>query len=259
MRKILAAKVYPLALIGLCAAPLPVIAMPVFDATNLVQNTIAAKESVQQTIELVNQYQTQLKQYDNMLQNTAAPAAYIWDEAQSTINDLMKTIDTLDNYGNQVGGINNYLEKFQDVDYYRSSPCFNANGRCSAADLNAIDKNRRVGSESRKMANDAMLKGLLQQQENLKADAQRLERLQSGAEGATGQMQAIGFANQLSSQLANQLLQIRGLMIAQQNAIATRMQVEADREAQQQAATAVATESRIGKTTNPKNWFEMIR
>jgi hypothetical protein len=37
-------------------------------------------------------------------------------------------------------------------------------------------------------------------------------------------MQAIGYANQLASQQANQLLQIRGLLIAQQNAIATRMQ-----------------------------------
>lgn len=258
MRKILAAKVFPLALIGLCAAPSPVIAMPVFDATNLVQNTIAAKESVQQTIELVNQYQTQLKQYDNMLQNTAAPAAYIWDEAQSTINDLMRTIDTLDSLGNQVGGIDGYLRKFQDVDYYRNSPCFSASG-CSDTERAQLEKNRRLGSESQKMANDAVLKGLLQQQDNLKADAKRLERLQSAAEGAKGQMEAIGYANQLSSQLANQLLQIRGLMIAQQNAIAARMQVEADREAQQQAADAIATEPRFKKTTNSKNWLELIR
>ena len=63
-----------------------------------------------------------------------------------------------------------------------------------------------------------------------------MQRLQSAAQGATGQMQAIGYANQLASQQANQLLQIRGLLIAQQNAVTTRMQAEADREAQQQAA-----------------------
>ncbi|MFZ1447153.1 MAG: conjugal transfer protein TrbJ, partial [Candidatus Dechloromonas phosphoritropha] len=49
-------------------------------------------------------------------------------------------------------------------------------------------------------------------------------------------MQAIGYANQLASQQANQLLQIRGLLIAQQNAIVTRNQVLADREAQEAAA-----------------------
>ncbi|MGN5824896.1 hypothetical protein ACNQRN_30485, partial [Pseudomonas aeruginosa] len=85
-------------------------------------------------------------------------------------------------------------------------------------------------------ANDALFKGLKDQQRNLTADARQLERLQAAAQGADGQMQAIGFANQLAANQANQLLQIRGLLIAQQNAVTTRMQAEADREAQQQAA-----------------------
>jgi P-type conjugative transfer protein TrbJ len=83
-------------------------------------------------------------------------------------------------------------------------------------------QNRRLASESQKKANDALFKGLDQQQDALTADARTLQRLQGKAQGATGQMQAIGYANQLASQQANQLLQIRGLLIAQQNAIATR-------------------------------------
>ena len=71
----------------------------------------------------------------------------------------------------------------------------------------------------------------------MQSDARTLEQLQSRAQGADGQMQALGYANQLASQQANQLLQIRGLLIAQQNAVATRMQVEADREAIEQAAS----------------------
>ncbi|WP_425512395.1 TrbJ/VirB5 family protein [Xanthomonas translucens] len=59
-----------------------------------------------------------------MLQNTVAPAAYIWDQAQSTINGLMQAVDTLNYYKNQAGSIDAYLGKFQDVSYYRSSPCF---------------------------------------------------------------------------------------------------------------------------------------
>ena len=34
-----------------------------------------------QTLKQIEQYQTQLQQYENMLQNTMAPAAYIWDQA----------------------------------------------------------------------------------------------------------------------------------------------------------------------------------
>jgi hypothetical protein len=85
-----------------------------------------------------------------------------------------------------------------------------------------MNENRRLASESQKKANDALFKGLDSTTGSLKADARTLERLQSAAQGASGQMQAIGYANQLASQQANQLLQIRGLLIAQQNAVATK-------------------------------------
>ena len=95
----------------------------------------------------------------------------------------------------------------------------------------------QLASESQKKANDALFKGLDQQQDALTADARTLQQLQGKAQGATGQMQAIGYANQLASQQANQLLQIRGLLMAQQNAIATRNQALADREAQEAASS----------------------
>ncbi len=118
---------------------------------------------------------------------------------------------------------------------------------------------QQLASESQKKANDALFKGLDKQQDNLTADAATLQRLQSSAQGATGQMQAIGYANQLASQQANQLLQIRGLLIAQQNAVATKMQADADKEAQQAAAGATSRESRIERTASPKNWLELTR
>ena len=232
--------------------------IPVIDGGNLVQNVMTAIESVAQTLKQIEQYQTQLQQYENMLQNTMAPAAYIWDQAQSTINGLMNAVNTLDYYRNQLGSLDAYLGKFQDVSYYRSSPCFSAAG-CSDAERAAMEQNRSLASESQKKANDALFKGLEQQQRNLTADARQLERLQSAAQGATGQMQAIGFANQLAANQANQLLQIRGLLIAQQNAATARMQAQADLEAQQQAAGATSRESRIERTASPKNWLELTR
>ncbi|WP_231993735.1 hypothetical protein [Pseudomonas syringae] len=70
----------------------------------------------------------------------------------------------------------------------------------------------------------------------MQSDAQALASVQRAASGATGQMQAIQSANQLASAQTNQLLQIRSLLIAQQNALATNAQVEADRDAQKFAA-----------------------
>ena len=237
-KKILAAKI--LLLIGLASgpamiAPAHAAGIPVIDAGNLSQNVMTAMESVAQTLQQIEQYLTQLQQYENMLRNTAAPAAYIWDQATSTMNQLLGAIDTLNYYKAQLGSIDNYLGKFQDTAYYRNSPCFSQGG-CTAAEWAAIKDSQRLGSEAQKRATDALFRGLDRQQDAMQADARTLQRLQSGAQGATGQMQAIGYANQLASQQANQLLQIRGLLIAQQNAVATRNQVLADREAQEAAA-----------------------
>lgn len=204
----------------------------VIDGANLTQTIVSATENVAQTLKQIEQYRTQLQQYENMLQNTMAPTAYVWDQAVTTMNRLRGAIDTLNYYKTQTGSLDAYLGKFQDVAYYRSSPCFSVG--CSKAEWEAMNRNAvQLGSEAQKRANDAMFRGLDRQQEAIEADARQLERLQSGAQGVNGQMQAIGFANQLASQQANQLLQIRALLIAQQNAEATRNQIVADREAQQ--------------------------
>ena len=235
-------------------------AIPTIDATNVVQTTITATEQVRQTAKQIEQYaaqlkqyQTQLQQYENMVQNTVAPARQIWDKAQATMNSLRTTIDTLSYYKKQLGSIDAYLAKFQDVNYYKNSPCFNG-GTCSPATRAALLENQqRYQSESQKKANDALFKGLAKQQDALQSDASTLQSLQSGAQGATGQMQALGYANQLASSQANQLLQIRGLLIAQQNAATTRAQAQVDDEAMRAAADARARQFKF-VASQPKSY-----
>lgn len=223
-------------------------ALPVIDGANLTQTVVTAVENVAHTLKQIEQYKTQLQQYENMIQNTATPATYIWDQATSTMSQLRGAIDTLNYYKNQTGSLDSYLSKFQDVAYYRSSPCFKSG--CSKADWEAMNKNSvRLSSEAQKKANDALFKGMDKQQDAMETDAHQLQRLQSGAQGATGQMQAIQFANQLASQQANQLLQIRGLLIAQQNALATRAQAVADQEARTQAADEQAMKGQYNQST----------
>ena len=117
--------------------------IPVIDATNLSQNIITAIESVAQTLKQIEEYRTQLQQYENMIQNTVAPAAYIWDQAQQTINGLMNAVDTLNYYKTQLGSLDGYLGKFQDVAYYRSSPCFNGSGGCTPAGTRKPEEGQR--------------------------------------------------------------------------------------------------------------------
>ena len=210
--------------------------IPVIDGSNLAQNIMTALESVSQTLKQIEQYSTQLQQYENQLQNTAAPSMYIWDQAQSTISNLQRATDTLSFHKAQLGNLDNYLAKYQDVSYYRASSCFQRSG-CTTTDRAALDANSVTTSQALKKAHDALFQGIDLQQTNLNNDASQLQRLQSQAQGATGQMQAIGFANQLASQQANQLLQIRSLLLSQQNAIGTRANLDANKEAQRAAAS----------------------
>jgi len=224
----------------------------VFDPTNTAQTTITASEEVSQTLKQVQEYSTQLQQYQNQLQNTLAPAAYVWDQATGTMNKLRGSIDTLNYYKNQVGSLDGYLSKYQDVNYYRNSPCFSLTG-CTAAERADLNATMTMSSQAQKKANDSLFQGLDQQQDSMEADARQLQRLQSGAQGAVGQMQAIQFANQLASAQGNQLLQIRGLLIAQQNAITTRNQALADREAREAAASELLRQGKFQKSA-VVNW-----
>lgn len=227
--------------------------IPTIDLTNIVQSTITAIESVAQTAKQVQQYQKQLQEYQNMLKNTLKPANYIWSDAQQTIQNLLAAADSLQYYRNQLGGIDSYLDKFGDLEYYKGLSCFTANG-CTQADRQKIEKSRRVASKTRLHANDAMLRGLKKQQQTLTRDAQKLRQLQAAAEGAQGRMAALQYANQFAAQQASQLLQMRSLLVAQQHALVAGNQAEIARRARWQAADEQYIESDLAKNPSPKSW-----
>ncbi|MCB1655857.1 MAG: P-type conjugative transfer protein TrbJ [Pseudomonadales bacterium] len=209
--------------------------IPVADGLNLGQTTISAMQSVAAVVKQIKQYRTQLMQYENMLQNTAAPSSYIWDQADQTITRLLEAQNTLSYYRNQAGSLENYLSKFQDASHYSASPCFGTQ-TCSDQDQRAITTARAEASTTRKLSTDALLMSVDRQQNTLQRDANNLANMQRQAVNAEGQMQAIQSANQLASAQANQLIQIRSLLVAQQSAVATEAQIAGDRESQQQAA-----------------------
>ena len=99
-----------------------------------------------------------------------------------------------------------------------------------------MKENQRLASEAQKKANDAVFKSLSIQQDSLASDAQKLVQIQASAQNADGQLAAIGYANQLASAQTNQLMQIRALLISQQNMIATQSATQADKDARNQAS-----------------------
>jgi P-type conjugative transfer protein TrbJ len=216
--------------------------IPVIDGTNLSQNVLSATEEIAQTLKQVqqystqlSQYSTQLQQYSNMMQNTAAPSSFTWANASQTISGLTNTLNTLSGFQSQFGSLANYVNNYQNLNQYANSACFNSIA-CTPSALASLNNTLKLGSQAQQKANAAEIQAIDSQQTALQTDAATLQRLQANAQTASGQMQAIGYANQLASNQANQLLQLRALLIAQQTAEATRNQVIADREAQQAAA-----------------------
>ncbi|QHF10442.1 P-type conjugative transfer protein TrbJ [Pseudomonas syringae] len=239
----------------LIAAAIPHLAMagvPVFDGANTSQTTISAIQNVAAVAKQIEQYKIQLQQYQTMLQNTAAPAAYIWSEADQTISKLLAAQDTLSYYKNQAGSLEQYLSRYQDAAHYAKAPCIGID-TCMTQDQQAIADSQSDATTTRKKANDALLTSVSRQQETLQSDAQALAGIQRAASGATGQMQAIQSANQFASAQTSQLLQIRSLLIAQQNALATNAQVEADRDAQKLTADRKALSGRNSQSAD-RQW-----
>ena len=229
--------------------------IPVIDAANVQQSTVAAIENVSQTLKQIQQYQTQLQQYENMIRNTLAPPAYVWAQAQYTMNKLMHMSDTIRFLGQRYGGLDGYLQRFRNVNYYRNSPCFNLNGNCTESAWGIVKQGQDASTDAQKSANDAALRGLDHHSQQIPLDAAQLQILQQRTQTANGQMEALQYANQLAGHQANQLLQIRHLLIAQHNAINAQNQAKVDREAMWQASREVTTK-RLSPKTLPtgKTW-----
>jgi type IV secretion system protein TrbJ len=209
--------------IALALAALPISSpgtMPVIDYSNLTQNVTTALHQVMGYAQQVQQYQLQLQQYANQVRNTVAPVAQVWQAAQGTMNSVMGTVGMFQNGS----ALQNYLNQFQNVNYWLSAPPGNYTYQTA-------------GSVAQKQANDALVRGIAAQQQQIQKDAATLQQLQSQASTADGQMKALMAANQLAALQQEQLLQIRELLLQEQQALVARNQTLANDDAMREAAT----------------------
>jgi len=220
--------------------------IPTVDIAAIAQAVLQVMESIQQTTALMDQYQTQLEQYENQLRNSMLPPRYLWDEADSTINKLIALQGTLAHYQRQLGGLQEYMDLFQTEANYKSNPCFNGTQSCSAADWQAIQKKDQLINESQKSANNDWLKMVNEQQQSLKRDAAKLSQLQANAQTATGQMEALSYANQFASQQNHLLMQMHTTLLAQQQALA----IQQSRQKDLEERNKVITEQMMNGTFN---------
>src|SRR5258708_19637972 len=162
--------------------------LPVIDGSNLTQNIVSAINNLTTAAKTtaayaqqVQQYKTQLDQYADQVKNSLAPVTSVWQNAQGAISSVLSTVDAYKSIGTD---LQSYLGKFQDTNYWMSAPS-------SAYQL------QTTGPTAQMKANAALMRGILQQQDQLRQDAASLQQLQGMAANAEAQIPARPYANHL--------------------------------------------------------------
>ena len=193
----------------------------VADAGNLVQNTTTAMNSVRSVAQQISAYQLQLQQYANQVKQATglADVARIYQQFTQTQQQLQSLYSQFAGGGN----LQQYLSQFQSVDYWAQVPP----GNYSQAANASLNQN----SQTQKNVDDNWAKALAQHQQLLQQDAAALERAQTNANTAEGQMQAIQASAQINAAVAQQLLEIHALLVQQQEALQARQASQANQDA----------------------------
>jgi P-type conjugative transfer protein TrbJ len=214
-----------LAIIAWMAGPSARAQWAVIDGSNLLQNTTTALNSVRSVAQQISAYNLQLQQYANEMKQATglADIARVYQQFQQTQQQLQQLYGQ---FGNG-GSLQNYLQQFQSVNYWSQVPP----GNYSQAANASLNQN----SQTQKDYNDGWAKGLAQHQQLLAQDAAALERAQTNANTAEGQMQAIQASAQINAAVAQQLLEIHALMVQQQEALQARQASQVNQEAMAKA------------------------
>jgi type IV secretion system protein TrbJ len=228
----------------------------VLDGGNLVQNTVSAIQDVNAVLKQVEQYKTQLDDYAAHLRDLAAPAVWVWDLGTDTVATAERVQKKLTDYRQLIGDTHQSLAQLGDPNYYRSSPCYNRQGTyggCGAF-LEAMQEQQRRRTQTQYEANEALFDALDAQHNSMNDRLKRLKKLVKTSQAADGQLKALQAANQLTSAQIAELMEIRSLLIAQQNVAVEAKRAEMADQAAAQAASSSFFSGEHKATTSPKGW-----
>ena len=228
----------------------------VTDPGNLVQSIISALQDVNAVLKQIEQYKTQIDQYTAQLRDLAAPAVWVWDLGVDTVQTAESVQRKLSNYKQLLKDTNASLSQLGDPDYYKNSPCYNKKAVTSACGsiLQALHEQQQKSLQTQHQANEAMFQSLDAQHASMGKRLDRLKTVMETSQGAEGQMQVLQAANELTSAQIAELMEIRSLMITQQNIAVEAKREELARKAAGQAASASFFAGEHKPTPAPKGW-----
>jgi P-type conjugative transfer protein TrbJ len=200
------------------------------------QTTETAIQSTAAVAKQIQQYQMQVLQYQNMLQNTLSPATNLYRQTTSDISGVQSALDGVTRLVPVGQSVSQYLSQFTRPGGVTSSTDFCATaGLCTPQQFAAAQAAQGAAAQAR---DAALVAGGQTQMASYQSQAQDLQNIGQAAQGATGQMQALGYGNQIAAVGAGAQLSIASQM-AQRTA-----QEAADRLAAQNAAAQEAAGSK---------------
>ena len=229
---------------AICVQPPPAAAQWAVECVNcstMWTQTLQYAKEAQSALTQLQQYQTQLQQYANMVTNTVALPQEIWSTVQS---DIMR-VQALSNAASLLSGNSGSLvSRLQNASAYASQvgSLANMGGQFTTYQQtignNLSTMGRQLGLQQGMESNNAAL----------------LASLQQHSQSAQGQMQAIQAGNELAHAQATQLMQIQATLSTTAQTQATQMAVDADRQAVNDAALLRFNSGSTVSPTRGQGW-----
>lgn len=213
--------------------------IPTVDIVGNIQRVLQYVEDVAQTAgqaeQIANEVQSlynQTQQIENQLKQLKNLNSYNWQDYLNIINQLDTIAKKADALAFSTANLDGEYAKYRDQAYYEA---------------NAEYYKKQQEAQSRWAANasgttKSSAAVLSAQHADLKADGTRLNTLQAASSGVEGEVQAMQAGNQLAAFTSKQLMQVRNLMMNQQQMMIQERAQKAEREALQAAASRKARE-----------------
>lgn len=214
--------------------------LPVVDYTAIANMIQQGLKQIQQYATQLSQLQTEINTYEHQILEATgiAQAAQIYSQVQGLESQVVSTVNMFRNGG----GLQGYIQNAQDVNYW-----------LAASNAAYTGNPGSYWSTTQKTANDQMVNLIAQEEKQIDADTQLLSQLQSQSRSAGTQRAALDVANELSSLQQKQLMEIRTLMVGEQQTLAARNASTANGEAMSAAQTQTYFGTQLG-AQNHTGW-----
>ena len=180
------------------------------DIANLPHNILTSVNTVQNVAEQVKQYQLMLEEFEIMVQNSAAPYFYVYDQVKSFDENVENLKDRYAKFSDP-NEVDKYFKKYYDSNWYRNSPCFKMGG-CTADDLDRLSEQRAERIKYITDISQNIKEELSKWTDNQKERYERLKRLDKEAQKAKGHFQIQSYQAQYLSEMTRELTSLNETM-----------------------------------------------